>query len=129
MFGWFRNKKKEKWLKSSIALAKSGDIVFIEEKYTNKVTKCMVNSNCPEEGKIFLAVDYNKEKHTCWEHKVFLYDDPELSNFKAMNLSGSVRSSQSDIIGLLRLNLKQAVDKEEYEQAEKYRKAIEILEF
>lgn len=124
---WFWNRKNKKEKPSPVALAKRGDIVHINYSHIEDVIKCHVENNDPEDKKIFLALNYNKEKHSCLSKEVIRYDDARLRNFKVLNLYQPVKTETKQVEDLLANELEVAISEERYERAEKLKKAIEIL--
>ncbi len=111
-----------------MSLAKKGDIIHINYEYLeDAIICCRVENNDPDDEKIFLALYYNKEKHTCEKHEVLRYNDRRLRNFKVINTYNKKPKEESGICGILQDRLDVAILDENYEEAEKLKQAIEIL--
>ncbi len=122
---WFKRHKSDNHL--ALEKAKIGDIIYITHSYVEGSVKCLVENNDPKEQKIFLAIDYNKEKNSCQTKEIIHYGDPRLRHFKAMNIKMESILTKQTIEDKLEEELKSALQEEKYEVAAKIKKAIEIL--
>lgn len=125
--GWFKFRKKKNLNFIALANAKTGDLVNINGPIvTSDIVYCRVENNSPEEKKIFIALNYKKETHSCMEKKVFHYSDHCLRNYNTLNTQREKNNTPS-AKEFLEDKITQAIIEENYEEADKLKKAIDIL--
>lgn len=130
-----RNKKTQPEIKKPtrrcVKDVKSGEFIWIEwDRIRGRIGQLKCVNNDPETKKILLEVRWRGVSEI--EKVIFDYDDKELKNFHLLNKS-DISSPQSDgdeedfDIITLQKKMNEAIEKQEYEEADKLQKKIDKL--